>query len=199
MRKNIVWAVSLILIIIALSGCSGVSSGDSARDTMSVTISSPTGATTTTTYTEGTYSTNSTGYSFLNPNVFAYIDAFNVTTIRLQYWDGVSTGSPYNTIIHMQIIGNTPGLYPSGDRYMGNDISCDTNDQPYTSIFSNTSGTITLSGVGNVGDKITGTFDAVVSRLTNTNDTLRISGSFSVTRDGCTEHLPMDPERCTRL
>jgi hypothetical protein len=99
----------------------------------------------------------------------------------------------------VKIIGNTPGSYSTGREYIGNDISYDTNNQPYTSIFSNTSGTITLSSIGNVGDKITGTFDAVVSRLTNTNDTLRISGLFSVTRDGCSDHLPMDPERCYRL
>jgi hypothetical protein len=85
----------------------------------------------------------------------------------------------------MAVEGNTPQSYPTGVATLANSIAYniyDTHYLSYTSLFSDTSGTITLSSIGNPGEKITGTFDAVVTLLTNTFDTLCISGTFSVTR-----------------
>ena len=182
MIKNIVWAMLNMLAVIALSGCGDGSSGGSVPDTMTVTISSPSG-TVTTTYTEGSYSTNSLGNSFLNPNLNAYITAFNETQIEFHYWDGVSVGS--TVILNMHIIGNTAGLYPVDPGFINSSILYSSNGPAYDNLRSSTSGTIILSAVGNVGEYIAGTFDAeVVSLLeTNTTDTLRITGSFRITRN----------------
>jgi hypothetical protein len=181
MIKNIVWVVVCLMLTIALFACGGGGSSDPvAADTMTVTISGPSGPATTT-FTEGSYSTTSSGHSFLNPNLSAYVTAINETNIELLYWDGVSLGT--TVIINMRVNGNTPGLYPTGAANPATTISYDANNQSYLSFISSPSGTITLSSIGNVGDKIIGTFDAVVTLLSTTSDTLRLSGSFSVTRD----------------
>lgn len=182
MKKNILWVVVCLTLTIALLACGGGGSSDPvASDKMTATISGPTG-TETTTFTEGSYSTDSAGHSFLNPSLIAYTTASNETNIELLYWDGVSLGT--TVIINMRVNGNTPGLYPTGG-YVNpvNSIAYETNNQSYISAFSSTTGTITLSSIGNVGEKITGAFDTVVTLLTNTFDTLRLSGTFSVTRD----------------
>ena len=181
MKKNIVWVGLYLLITIVSSGGCGSSSGGSEPDTMAVTISSPQGIATTTTYTEGSYSTNSAGNSFLNPNLNAYITASSENNIELHYWDGVSLGT--TVVIVMHVNGNTPGIYPVDPGYVNSSIMYSSNGKSYDNLNSSTSGTITLSNVGNVGDKITGTLDAIVSVVTDTSDTLRISGSFSITRD----------------
>ena len=106
MQKKIVWVVLYILITIASFGGCGSSPGGSTRDTMTVTISSPSGTATTRTYEEGSYSTNAIDSSYLN----AYITALNETQIEFHYWDGVSVGS--TVILNMHVIGSTPGLYP---------------------------------------------------------------------------------------
>jgi hypothetical protein len=106
-----------------------------------------------------------------------------MTNIELHYWDGISSGTTVALV--MSINGNTPGSYPVDPGYVNSSVMYSSNGIPYDNLLSNTSGTIILSTVGNVGENITGTFDAeVVSLLaTNTTDTLRISGSFSITRD----------------
>jgi len=43
MRKNIVWTVLCIIVTIALLGCGGESSGGSAPDTITITISGQSG------------------------------------------------------------------------------------------------------------------------------------------------------------
>jgi hypothetical protein len=183
MSKNIICAILFILLTIASSSGCGSSSGNRSPDTMTVTISSPSGSATTTTYTEGSYSTNSTGNSGPNPDLSSYITASSMTNIELHYWDGISSGTTVALV--MSINGNTPGSYPVDPGYVNSSVMYSSNGIPYDNLLSNTSGTIILSTVGNVGENITGTFDAeVVSLLaTNTTDTLRISGSFSITRD----------------
>ena len=182
MRKKIVWAMLCIMITIATTSGCGSSSGDSAPDTMTTTISSPSGTSTTTTYTEA-YSTDSAGYSFLNPNLNAYVTASDETNIELHYWDGVSLGAA--AVLVMSVHGKTPGIYPVDPGYVNSAVMYSSNGMPYDNLLSNTSGTIILSSSGNVGENIAGTFDAeVVSLLaTNTTDTLRISGSFNIIRD----------------
>jgi hypothetical protein len=180
-KMKILWPAINILIAIALSACSGGSSSGGAitntADTMTVTISGPSG-TVTKTYTEGSY--NSQGN--LDPDLTSYITASNNTQIELH---SGGSNTPGSTIINISVEGNTAQLYPTGIANPANSILYeiyDTHYNSYTSLFSSTSGTITLSTVGNVGGKITGTFDAVVSLLTNTADTLTISGTFNVTR-----------------
>ena len=177
MRKNIVWTVLYVLITVASSGGCGSSSGDSARDTMTVTISSPSGTTITRTYEEGSYSSN-------NPYLRAYITALNKTQIEFHYWDGVSVGS--TEVLNIYVMGNTPGLYPVDPGYINSSIMYSSSNGPaYDNLLSSTTGTIILSAVGNVGENITGTFDAEVVGLlaTNTTDTLRLTGSFRITRE----------------
>jgi hypothetical protein len=178
MRRNLVWIVVCLMLTIALFACGGDGSSDPvAADTMTVIISGPSG-TVTKTYTEGTY--NAQGH--LDPDLGSYVTTLNNTQIELHSGGSNTQGS---TIINITVEGNTAQSYPTGVSTPANDITYQIYDAhylSYTSLFSNTSGTITLSSVGNPGDKITGTFDAVVSLLTNTSDTLRISGTFSVTR-----------------
>jgi hypothetical protein len=176
MRKNIVWTVLYMLVTVASAGGCGNSSGDRARDTMTVTISSPSGPTTTRTYEEGSYSSN-------NPYLRAYITALNEVQIEFHYWDGVSVGS--TEVLNMLVMGNTPGLYSVDPGFINSSIMYSSNGPAYDNLRSSTGGTIILSAVGNIGENITGTFDTeVVSLLeTNTTDTLRITGSFRITRD----------------
>jgi hypothetical protein len=128
---------------------------------------------------EGSY--NAQGH--LDPNLISYVTASSNTQIELHSGESNTQGS---TIISIAVDNKTPQSYPTGIATPVNTITYeyyDTHYQSYTSLFSSTSGTITLSSVGNTGEKITGTFDAVVSLLTNTSDTLKISGSINITRD----------------
>ena len=178
MGKNIVWVVACLMLTIALFACGGgVSSDPVVADTMTVTISSPSG-TVTKTYTEGTY--NAQGH--LDPDLGSYVSALNNTQIELHSGGSNTQGA---MSIGISVEGNTPQSYPTGVSTPANVITYgiyDTHYLSYTSLFSSTSGTITLSSIGNPGEKITGAFDSVVTLLTNTSDTLRISGTFSVTR-----------------
>lgn len=67
-------------------------------------------------------------------------------------------------------------------------ISYNNGNQDYATFFSSApSGTIIYSRIGNVGEKITGSFDAIVTLgsitpVTGATDTRRVSGTFSVTR-----------------
>jgi hypothetical protein len=160
--------MTCILLAVALYGCGGGDSGSSA-DTMTVTISGPSG-TTTTTYVEGTY--NAQGY--LDPDLSSFV---TTSLTRIDLISQVSSTQP--TGVKITVLGATAQTYPAGQSA----IFYYTNNQSYDSLISNTSCTVTLSSIGNVGEKITGTFDAVVSLLTNTYDTVRISGTFSVMRD----------------
>jgi hypothetical protein len=111
--------------------------------------------------------------------LYSYVTAINTTVIALQ------SGESYTqrTLINITINGNTPQSYPI-DLLANNpiDIFYETNNGTYATIFSNPSGTITISSIGNVGEKITGSFDAIATHMSYT-DTIRISGTFSVTRD----------------
>ena len=179
MRTIITCVMVCMLIAITLFACGGGGNSGGA-DTMTVIVTGPSG-TTTTTYREGPYSTTSSGHSFLNPRLNAYITASNETSIEVLYWDGVSLGT--TVALTMHVYGSTPGLYPVDPGFANSTIVYLSNNQTYDNLRSSTSGTIILSSVGNVGEKITGTFDAVVTLLTNASDTLRITGSFSITQD----------------
>jgi hypothetical protein len=175
MKKNMVWVVVCLMLTIALFDCGGGGGGSSdpvAADTMTVTISSPTG-TVTKTYTEGTYNT----LGHLDPDLFTYVfTALNQIEIELHSEGSNTQGA---TVILISVEGNTPQSYPIGITTPANYIEY-VSDDTHSSLFSSTSGTITLSSIGNAGKKIIGTFDAIV---TDTSNTLRILGTFSVTRD----------------
>ena len=177
MKKNIMWMILYISFTIALSGCGGGASGDLDPDTITLTVSGPSG-TLTTTYIEGTY--NAQGK--LDPNLLSYMTASNDTHIQLQSglpWASGSSG------IWIAFFDNKAQAYSTGgfpyDGFLDYDFY-DTNNNHYTSLYSTESGTITLSSIGNVGDKISGTFNVPVTNPTNTSETLKLSGSFSVTR-----------------
>jgi hypothetical protein len=176
MRKTIIWMAFCISFTSVLSGCGG-NSGNPAQDTITLTVSGPTG-TITTTYIEGTY--NSQGE--LDPNMMSYVTALNYTHIQFlsgQPWTSGSSG------FVLVVNDNKAQAYSTGgfpyDGYIDYDFF-DPNNNHYTSIYSTESGTITLSSIGNVGEQITGTFNIPISNPTNTSDTLRLSGSFRVTR-----------------
>jgi hypothetical protein len=177
MRKNILLTVIGMMFTIFLFSCGGGSSDGSAPDTMTVTISGPTG-TTTTTYSEGTYNSQGT----LDPNLISYVTHSNETRIELH---NSMTIYPQFVSIGIIINSNTPQSYPLCNPPT-NSVSYSAYHQSYISIDSNPCGTVTISSIGNVGDKITGTFDVSLISLTsstNTSDTVKISGSFNVTRD----------------
>jgi hypothetical protein len=179
MKKGIVWVVFCMMVAVGLVACTGGGGGDSgsgSADTMTVAEQGGAGVT----YTEGPY--NSFGY--LDPGLYSDVSASGNTYVAL-----CSNVTPSGndatcaTIVNISIKGNAPGSYPTGTTGSPAQISYQTNHKLYLSVYSGTTGTITLSSVGNVGEKITGTFDALVTNLTNTNDTLGISGTFSVKRD----------------
>ncbi len=170
------WGVvtAALMCCMVLTACGGGGGGTSAgggvADTMTATVSGVT-----TTYTEGTYNTQ----GFLDPDMSSFATTSN-TFISL--CSGVSSIT-CTTLVNISIRGNTPQSYPTGTTNSPTQITYSTNNQTYSSIYSSTIGTVTLSSVGNIGEKITGTFDAVVTNMSNSSDTLGISGTFSVERD----------------
>ena len=99
---------------------------------------------------------------------------------------GITAPGSNAVTINIDVNGNTAQSYNTGGGDFTSNISYETynpSSQSYMSMFSSTNGTITLSSIGNVGEKINGTFDAIVASVTNTSDILKISGTFSVTRD----------------
>jgi hypothetical protein len=151
---------------------------DGAPDTIAVTISGQSG-TVTTTYTEVSYNAQDT----LAPDMISYVTASIDTRIYLHSGGAYTQGA---TSLSIDIGGITPQSYTLGGVNPRNVITYavfDTQHQPYTGFFLSTSGTVTLSSIGNVSAKINGDFDALFTNLTNTSETLRISGTFNVMRD----------------
>ncbi len=160
MRKNILWILVILLLILTLISCS--SSSGSVADTMTVTISDPSG-TATTAYTEHYYSE---GQAHFDPYLISYSTSSYTTIYLFSY-------TPW-TMIEIQIKGNTPGSFPVNAT--DTSIFYQTDNQY---LISQNVGTITLQSIGNVGDKISGSYEAVFTSGTSTN----ISGYFSVTRE----------------
>ena len=178
MRKNIVWTVLCIIVTIALLGCGGESSGGSAPDTITITISGQSG-TVTKTFAEGSY--NSQGR--LDPYLISFVTTSNGTSIQL--YSGL-TNTYGSMALGIMISANTLGSYQTGGTMSWAYVEYgffDPSYEGYSSVISSTTGTVTLSSIGNVGEKISGSLDVVVTHLTNTFNTLRIAGTFNVTRD----------------
>ena len=176
MRKGIRRAAVCMIVVIGLVGCGGgggSSAGGGDPDTMTVIVTGASG-TTTAAYTEGPYNNN----GFLDPSLSASV-APSSTSISLCTG---STGTTCATLITIFVKGITPQSYPTGTSNTPTQITYRANSKTYSSIYSNTTGTITLASIGNAEEKITGAFDTVVANMTNSSDTLVISGTFSVTR-----------------
>ena len=180
MRKGIMRVVCTY-VLIGLAACSGggsSSGGGSAADTMIVTITDQS-TSVTTTYTEAGFNT----YGYLDPNLSSHVTTSADTWVLLSTG---STGSSIDLSINIAVRGNTPGSYPTGTTASSTFISYTTYTtgiQSYNSQKSSSTGTITLTSVGNVGEMITGSFDAIVTHISYPTDTRGISGTFSVKRE----------------
>lgn len=176
MRKGIMRAAVFMMVGIGLAACGGgggSSAGGGDPDTMTVIVTGASG-TTTATYTEGPYNNN----GLLDPSLSSFVTPSS-TSVSLCTQ---STGATCAVSMTISVRGVTPQSYPTGTSNTPTQITYRANNLTYSSIYSGTTGTITLASIGNVGEKITGAFDTVVTNMTNSSDTLGISGTFSVTR-----------------
>lgn len=180
---KILWILVCLLFSIALIACSGArSDGGVANDpdTMTVTVSGPSGIKTTT-YTETDDSFNSQGDP--DPLLHSYLTASLSTRILLR------SGSRKRDLmlLSMSVYGDTPQVYTicglTSRGHVDYAISGYENEHYAASMSTDACGTITLLQVGNVGEKITGEFDVVVSRTPDAAETRGLSGTFSVTRE----------------
>ncbi len=184
MKSLFVWTVFCIIFTSAVLGCSGSTSNNgSTPDTMTLAVTDISG-TLTSTFTEGSPTISPQGYSYLDPNINA--DVLPSNHIYIQLRTGMSN-TQTATILGIETEGNTAQSYSIAANNPSY-ISYSIGNQTYATYFSSTpSGTITLFSVGNIGDKISGSFDAIVTLgtstpVTGTTDTRRVSGTFSVTR-----------------
>lgn len=160
-----------MFVVTLLIGCGGGGGGGTdgglaAGRWMTVNVESNTEAATTTTYT-GDYTGNGT----TTPLLIGYVFSGGTTTETIveMVTSAVEVEVAANSI-DAGTYSATPGsLLPTGIRYSLNG----------TNIYVPVSGTVTLTNVGAVGAPITGSFDAIVS---NTTDTKRVWGSFSINR-----------------
>ncbi len=185
MRNIIVWSMFCIIFTTALLSCSSgsTSNSESAPNTMTVTVADITG-TITSTFTQGSLTTSSQGYSYLDPIMTADVLPSNHVYIELR--SGMSNTQTV-TILGIETENTTAQSYSIAANHPSY-ISYNSGGQWYATFFSsNPTGTIVLDSVGNVGEKITGSFDAIVTDGTITSapgnvDTRRVSGTFSVKR-----------------
>jgi hypothetical protein len=188
MKNKIARSLVFALFTIVLLSCSGKdnSGGSITSDTMTVTVTDLS-STLTSIFTEGSYTTSPQGFSYIDPSLDSYVTPANKLGIELRSGMSLSNAPAPREAIIIGIDGNATGTY-SIDATGLSYISYLINDQLYASYFSSSpSGTIVISSIGNVGEKITGSFDALVTRGSLTPsagnaDTRTISGTFSVTR-----------------
>lgn len=180
MKKGIVGVVLCLVVAVGLVACGGGGGSGSCTgcaDTMSVSVAGNTAVT----YTEGQYN----AYGYLDPSLNSDVTSSGNTFVALS--SGITpsgTSTTCATLVNISIKGNTPGSYPTGTLGSPAQITYrNNNNETYLSVISNVTGTITLSSVGNVGEKVVGTFDAVVTSWPTPSDTFAISGTFSVKRD----------------
>lgn len=161
-----VWA-GLILFLILLEGCGNNNPSQVSLDTMSVTIEKSGKEPDTTTYTEGPFDPVLTGFSEAGR-----------TGINLCF--GTLGGGCAEVFVDIRLIADRAGAYSTNDNNFivyqagASDLST------YQSI--QRMGTITLSSVGGISQKITGSFDTIAELISQRANTIRLSGSFSVTR-----------------
>lgn len=159
----------LIFIVSLLASCGGGGGGGSTPgggtgDTMTVIIANPAS---TTTYNEAAFDPLLTGTVSGTPQK-TYVDMCS----------GITNNGGCTKAVNMAVDGITaPKIYNTST----------VTKVTYTDgskIYSSTSGTLTLTTLGVVGERITGSFDnVVVANVSNVSDILTISGTFSVTRE----------------
>lgn len=156
-----------MLFLIILAGCGDNKASQFSFDTMTVTIEKTGAEPNTTMYTEGAF----------DPVLTGHIDAGR-TAINLCF--GTLGGGCAEVFLDIELIADREGTYSvSGTNFIvyqagGSALST------YRSIQS--MGTITLSSVGGVSQKITGSFDTIAELISQRSNTIRLSGVFSVTR-----------------
>ena len=165
MRLFVLKQLVLCSSLLVLASCSGGDGSVSTASKMTVT----TGASTTT-YTSGPINT----FGYYDPSFNA--DLFSMTSTQITMCSGV-TDTTCGISINITTAGTTPGPYPiTGTRILYSDHGA-----YYDSIASSV--TVTLTSVGNVGEPITGSFQAVLGLRTDLTTTQSIYGTFSVIRD----------------
>ena len=167
--------IVFILAFVSACGSGGGGGGSTSNggggtgDTMTVSVWSLSTSTTTTTYAGNAY----------DPLLTALTDTTNNKTY-------IDMGSGYNFFtsswaktLSLAINGTTAGVYsfptvtaPTGMFYTDNIL--------YGHTYQGTSGTITITSIGNIGAPVTGAFNATLA--TDPTHTIGMSGSFSVTR-----------------
>lgn len=144
-------------------GGTGGVAGDWFGDTMSITVKSPSGTTTT------SYNSNET-----NPVMFTEAPSgYNLTLTTMDT-------SAINILINTG--GESPGTYPVSALSA---VSYIVKGSPNTVYGTDATGTITITSIGAVNQPITGSFQVVVSEkspISDPNNKLDISGTFSITR-----------------
>ena len=179
MDRRRFWFFSVLItaVVVTMAACGGGDDGGGgAADMMEITITSSTG-TTTTPYIEGPI------------NIHGYYDPYmeaNIAASTGRTWITLSSGvvggaTPPDIVINIVTDDHLAKGYPiTGDGGPGitTYISYTDNGVRYGSIIS--SGTVTIESIGNVGDPVKGTFNAVVD---SGADTLTISGTFNVKRE----------------
>ena len=180
MIKKQLWSVLAVAILTALmgscSGSSGGGAGASTASTMTVTAGSST-----TTYTDGPV--NDAGY--YDPSFSA--DCYPTPRTLITMCSGEAGGASGCTkLINVSAFGTTPGSYTvnvGGTAETGSPTYVSYSLNNSAQFYSSTSGTVTLTSVGNVGEPVTGSFEAVLALYGAPTTTLAVSGTFSVIRD----------------
>jgi hypothetical protein len=175
---------ALALAMGAIAGCGGgggpSTGGAGSASTMTVTLatgSGMSGGIGTTTYTEGPIN----NFGYYDPSFSGDIAAGAGMLITM--CSGVTGAGPCNVLINVNTSGWTPGGYlvTGGTSTTSTYLLYMEQGQYFDGIASK--GTVTLTSVGNVGEPIEGSFQAILALRTNSSTTIEVSGVFSVVRD----------------
>ncbi len=169
------WTV-LVFALYLLAACGGgggsggnTTGGGGGSDWMTVNVVSLTTPTTTTTYT-GNYTTTPA----LTGSVY--------TSLTVTQTFATLSGPPVQ--VNLCASGIDLASYPiiNGTCFNGGaSVSYVLRSGLTITVFDGTTGTVTLTSVGNQWQPITGSFDAIVSEFSAPSSTMRVWGAFSVT------------------
>ncbi len=171
------WTKWMVLVfalsMVAACGGGGGGGGDTpdggGSDWMTVNVFSQSTGTTTTTYT-GNYATTPA----LTGSVY--------TSLTVTQTFATLSGPPVQ--VNLCASGIDLASYPiiNGTCFNGGaSVSYVLRSGPTITVFDGTTGTVTLTRVGNQWQPITGSFDAIVSEFSAPSNTMRVWGTFSVT------------------
>lgn len=156
-----------ILFLVLLAGCGHDNTTPASLDTMTVTIQKPGAEPNTITYTEGAF----------DPVLTGFVEAGR-TGINLCF--GTLSGGCAEVFLDIELIADRAGTFStSGNNFIVYQAGASA-VSTYQSIQSR--GTITLSSVGGVSQKVTGSFDTAAELVSLRSNTIRLSGTFSITR-----------------